>query len=65
MIERGETWTHEHKYRCLIRQLLRWRAQGNSRAIEVMKRSAIYPALREDATRQWSLGNRGDVGDWR
>lgn len=64
-IERGPTWGQEHKHRCLIRQLLRWKTQGNRRALEVMQRSPMYPTLREDATRQWNLGNRGETGDWR
>lgn len=64
-IERGETWTEEHKLRCLIRQLLRWRAQGNRNALEVMQRSRLYPALRGPANEQWERGNRGEMGDWR
>lgn len=64
-IERGETWTHEHMHQCQVRQLLRWRHDGNKAAIEVMQRSPLYPALREEAIRQWNLGNRGEIGDWR
>ena len=64
-IERGYTWTEEHKLRCMIRQLLRYRAQGNRRALEAMQRSPSYSKWRTLANEQWARGNRGEPGDWR
>lgn len=64
-IERGLTSTSEHMHRCLVRQLLRWRAQRNAAAMAAMKRSPMYAALQADANRQWEMGNRGEKGEWR
>lgn len=64
-IDRGPTWTPEHRHKCLIRQLLRWRAQGNRTALAAMQRSPSYQDLREDANEQWARGNKGEQGDWR
>lgn len=58
-------WSEDHKHRCLVRQILSWKAQGDRASIEIMQRSPLYPALREEAMRQWNLGNRGEKGDWR
>lgn len=52
-------------HRCLVRQLLRWRAEGNRSALEAMKQSRIYPDIKDDANEQWARGNRGTQGDWR
>jgi hypothetical protein len=52
--------------RCAVRQLLRWRVEGNRGAIGVMqRRSRIYAMLKPLAEQQWALGNRGETGDWR
>lgn len=64
-IERGPTWKPNFKHRCLVRQLLRFRAQGNRTAVEAMKRGSGYSALLQDANAQWAKGNRGERGDWR
>lgn len=64
-VERGYTWTEDHKLRCMIRQLLRYRAQGNRKALEALQRSRSYSQWRALATEQWSKGNRGEPGDWR
>lgn len=64
-LERGESWGMKHKHRCLVRQLLRFRAQGNRAAVEAMKRSHGYSAQLPDANAQWAKGNRGEKGDWR
>lgn len=64
-IARGPTWSAQHMHRCLVRQLLRWRAEGNRSALEAMKQSRIYPGTKDDANEQWVRGNRGAQGDWR
>ena len=64
-------WAHnpgmtqaEHMRRCLVRQLLRWRVERNAEAIETMRKSPGYEALKAEAERQWSAGNRGECGKW-
>jgi len=54
----------EHMRRCLVRQLLRWRVERNAEAIEAMRKSPGYEALKAEAERQWSAGNRGECGKW-
>lgn len=61
-----------HRHRCEVRQVLRWTVQhdfGWARAwlLRVSERrgAAAADRLREDARRQWLLGNRGAVGVWR
>lgn len=51
--------------RCAVRQLLRWKAAGNKAAVATVQASRWYPEIREDAIRQWNLGNRGAPGEWR
>jgi hypothetical protein len=61
----------EERHRCEVRQVLRWRAQDRSQAIDylsnVRKRRGDSPAdkLQKDCTDQWTKGNRGFEGDWR
>ena len=64
-------WAHnpgmtqaEHMRRCLVRQLLRWRVERNAEAIEAMRKSPGYEALKAEAERQWNAGNRGECGKW-
>jgi hypothetical protein len=54
----------EHMRRCLVRQLLRWRVERNAEAIEAMRKSPGYEALKAEAERQWNAGNRGECGKW-
>ncbi len=54
----------EHMRRCLVRQLLRWRVERNAEAIEAMRNSPGYEALKAEAERQWNAGNRGECGKW-
>lgn len=54
----------EHMRRCLVRQLIRWRVERNTEAIEAMRRSQGYESLKAEAERQWSRGNRGEAGKW-
>lgn len=57
--------THEHLIHCAVRQLLRWRAQGNRKAIAAMQGKRLYETLKPLAEEQWAKGNRGERGDWR
>ena len=54
----------EHMLRCQVRQLLRWRAERNTEAIEAMRKIAGYEALKAEAERQWKAGNRVETGKW-
>ena len=54
----------EHMRRCLVRQLLRWRVERNAEAFVALRRNPGYAALRQEAERQWSAGNRGECGKW-
>ena len=61
----------EKRYRCEVRQILRWRAEDREKAMEfltnVRKRRGDITAekLAKDCKEQWSKGNRGIEGDWR
>ena len=61
----------EERHRCEVRQVLRWRAEDRSKAIEylamVRKRRGdeIGNALEKDVRAQWAAGNRGIQGDWK
>ena len=54
----------EHLRRCLVRQIIRWRVERNAEAIEAMRKSPGYKALKAEAERQWNAGNRGECGKW-
>lgn len=61
----------EERHRCEVRQILRWRSEDRSRAIEYISRvrdkrsNEAADMLQKDCTEQWSKGNRGIHGDWR
>jgi RNase P protein component len=61
----------EERYRCEVRQVLRWRSEDREKAMEfltnVRKRRGDITAekLAKDCKEQWSKGNRGIKGDWR
>jgi hypothetical protein len=61
----------EERHRCEVRQVLRWRAEDRSKAIDYLskvrqKRSdKAADKLQKDCTEQWAKGNRGIQGDWR
>jgi RNase P protein component len=61
----------EERYRCEVRQILRWRAEDREKAMEfltnVRKRRGDITAekLAKDCKEQWSRGNKGIEGDWR
>lgn len=64
-IERGKTWTVTHRNRCLVRQVLRWKAEGNRAAVGLIESSPFYPQISGAVQTQWARGNRGEKGDWR
>ena len=61
----------EERHRAEVRQVLRWRAQDRSTAINYLAKvrkargDAAADRLTEDCRTQWDKGNRGIQGDWR
>lgn len=70
-IERGFTWTQEYRHQCEVRQVLKWRKEDRSHALDYLeavkkKRGASAgEQLERDVKDQWTKGNRGEHGDWR
>ena len=62
--------TEQHRHRCEVRQVLKWRTQDRNKAIEylsiVRKKRGDRTAqlLEKDCMEQWKLGSRGDDGVW-
>ena len=63
--------SEEHRWRCEVRQVLKWRTQDRNKAIEylsiVRKKRGDRTAqlLEKDCKTQWTLGNRGLNGEWK
>ena len=61
----------EERHRCEVRQVLRWRVDNRSKAINYLanvrqkRGDASAEKLIKDCTEQWAKGNRGIEGDWR
>ena len=62
----------QHRHRCEVRQLLRWRVQHGRdwvrewlQRVEQGRGAGAAERLQLDCSRQWQLGNRGGDGDWR
>jgi len=61
----------EERHRCEVRQVLRWRAEDRSKAIDYLSKvrqkrnDKAADKLQNDCTEQWAKGNRGIQGDWR
>lgn len=61
----------EERHRCEVRQVLKWRVQDRTKAMEylalVEKRRGEIAAnkLRNDSRIQWERGNRGIDGNWK
>ncbi len=59
-----------HRHRCEVRQVLKWRTQDRNKAIEYLsivrnkRGDRVAQLLEKDCRTQWTLGNRGDEGDW-
>jgi hypothetical protein len=69
----------DYRHQCLVRWLLKMRAENRQRAFEWLKGytdskgqwvrgwNQLHPesTLEADAKDQWAKGNRGDKDDWR
>lgn len=61
----------EERHRCEVRQVLRWRTEDRSKALEYLSKvrqkrgDMAADKLEKDVRAQWSLGNKGIEGDWR
>lgn len=61
----------EERHRCEVRQVLRWRADNRSKAINYLanvrqkRGDDSAEKLMKDCAEQWAKGNRGIEGDWR
>jgi hypothetical protein len=63
--------SEQHRHRCEVRQVLKWRTQDRNKAIEylsiVRKKRGDRAAqlLEKDSKDQWQLGNRGEDSQWK
>ena len=60
--------SEEHRHRCEVRTVLRWRVEDRNKALEYLslaKKKRNTEKLEVDCREQWSRGNRGEIGDWR
>jgi hypothetical protein len=57
----------EHRHRCEVRQVLAWRTEDRSKAMDylIKVKEARREKLERDCRTQWERGNRGKWGDWR
>lgn len=61
----------DHRHRCEVRQVLRWRAENRDKAVSYLqlvrqkRDEAAANKLEKDTREQWAKGNRGIKGDWR
>ena len=62
----------EHRHRCEVRQVLRWRMQHGREwvqdwlaGVERFRGKPAADRIRTDAASQWAAGNRGKPDDWR
>lgn len=67
-----EEAVEQHRHRCEVRSVLRWRvAQGSDwvdewlTGVEKARGKGAAERLRADCREQWRRGNRGEAGDWR
>jgi len=62
--------SEQHRHRCEVRQVLKWRTQDRNKAIEylsivrIKRGDRTAQLLEKDCMEQWTLGNRGNEGDW-
>ena len=63
--------SEQHRHRCEVRTILKWRTQDRNKAIEylsiVRKKRGDRAAqlLEKDCRDQWQLGNRGEDSQWK
>lgn len=61
----------EHRHRCEVRQVLRWRAERGAEWVRewldgVLKHRGqhAFERLRDDCVEQWNRGHRGERDRW-
>ena len=63
--------SEQHRYRCEVRQVLKWRTQDRNKAIEYLsivrnkRGDRTAQLLEKDCKTQWTLGNRGEDSQWK
>ena len=57
-------YSSERSLELLLQRAAPWRVDRNAEAIEAMRKSPGYEALKAEAERQWNAGNRGEHGKW-
>ena len=63
--------SEQHRYRCEVRQVLKWRTQDRNKAIEYLsivrnkRGDRVAQLLEKDCKTQWTLGNRGEDSQWK
>jgi hypothetical protein len=61
----------DHRHRCEVRQVLKWRTQDRNKAIEYLsivrnkRGDRTAQLLEKDCKTQWTLGNRGEDSQWK
>lgn len=56
----------QHRHRCEVRQVLRWRRQmGSEWAKAYLDKHPRQASIEPDVRAQWAAGNRGEHDDWR
>jgi len=59
-----------HRYRCEVRQILKWRTADRNKAIEYIaivrnkRGDRTAQLLEKDCREQWTKGSRGEDGIW-
>ena len=62
--------SEQHRHRCEVRQILKWRTEDRNKAIEYLsivrnkRGDRVAQLLEKDCKFQWGLGNRGDENEW-
>lgn len=65
-----DTSSEEYRHQCEVRLVLRWRLHGAWKAHQYIEDVAKQRGkeagdrLMRDCQNQWSLGNRGEEGQW-
>jgi hypothetical protein len=55
----------EHKHRCGVRQLCKWRAEwGLAKFREYLSKYKLDSNSLKDFADQWKKGNKGNKGEW-
>ena len=63
--------SEQHRHRCEVRQILKWRTQDRNKAIEYLsivrnkRGDRTAQLLEKDCKTQWTLGNRGEDSQWK